>query len=78
MVPSIVKFMETADKTNYKNYYKLPATLSEIIIKKYLIKRQGYKGLIISDEMNILPIKRLMPLKEAVYMALRSGIDIVL
>ncbi len=78
IVPSIVKFMETVNKEDYKKFHRLPATISEIIVNKHLIQHQGYKGLIVSDEMNVSPIKKLGPMKEVVYLALRSGIDIVL
>ncbi len=77
-VPSIVKHMEVIDKSNYKNYYFLPASISEIIIKRFLIEESKYKGLIVSDEMNVLPIRNLMPMERIIYRSLKSGIDIVL
>ena len=77
-VPSIVKFMESKNKTNYEDSYYTLAPLSEVIIKKYLIQYHGYFGLIISDEVNVLPIRKLMPVERAAYLVLKSGVDILL
>ncbi|MBU1078077.1 MAG: hypothetical protein KKH98_12340, partial [Spirochaetes bacterium] len=77
-IPSIVKYMEHMDKNNYKDFYFQPASISEVILNKYLIGRNRYKGLIITDEMNVPPITGLMPMNEIVYKSLRAGVDIVL
>lgn len=76
--PNIVQHLENIEKNNYRSSYYLPATISPLIINKYLVKMNNYYGLIFSDEMNVEAIKNIMPIEEAVYQSLRSGVDIVL
>lgn len=76
--PSIVQFMEQVDRTDYKLFYNELASMSEIILKRYLIEYKGFQGLIISDEMNVPPVNRLASRERIVYQSLKAGIDIVL
>ncbi len=77
-VPAIVRYMSQQDEKNYKKYIYTPALISPIIVKEYLIKKNNFYGLIFSDELNIPAIKNVMPIEEAVYQSLKSGIDIAL
>lgn len=55
-----------------------PATLSYYTITSMLRNDLGYDGVIISDDMNMQAITDFYGLEEAVYLALQSGIDIIL
>jgi beta-N-acetylhexosaminidase len=58
-----------------KNY---PASLSSAHIKTELQKRLGYKGLIISDDMQMGAITKYYGLDEAVVRSIGSGTNIVI
>jgi len=75
--PAIVKYIEKKEKKNYKNYYYLPATLSEIIVDKYLKKYNKSQALIFSDELSMKSITSLMPLEKASLKAIESGVNII-
>lgn len=54
-----------------------PATLSEEILTKLLRQEMGFKGVVISDDMNMAAIIDHYDLGEAVILALQAGVDIV-
>lgn len=54
-----------------------PATLSPVILKK-LLREQGYKGVIITDDLFMGAIQKNYTLKEMVLMALNADVDILL
>jgi beta-N-acetylhexosaminidase len=55
-----------------------PSTLSEIFITDILRKEWGYKGLIITDDMNMLHTSTKLSVKEGLKRSINAGIDIVL
>jgi beta-N-acetylhexosaminidase len=55
----------------------LPSTLSKVIIKKLLIDSLGFKGLIITDAMNMQGVTRYFRTGEAEAKALEAGNDVV-
>ena len=56
----------------------MPATLSKRILKGLLRKKLGFKGLIISDDMEMGAIAQNYPIGEATVNAIKAGIDIIL
>ncbi|MBN1899262.1 MAG: glycoside hydrolase family 3 protein [Spirochaetes bacterium] len=75
--PGIVKYMEKVDRMNYRSYYYLPASLSRIMINRYIRHSLKARGLVFSDEMAMESIKQNHKLEVAVYMALKAGVNIV-
>jgi len=57
---------------------KYPATLSYKINTKLLREKLGFKGVIISDDMQMRAISSLYTLKEATSLAINAGVDILL
>ena len=57
---------------------KKPATLSKSVIEKLLRKKLNYKGLVITDELNMKGITKNYSLKEAAYKAIFAGVDMLL
>ena len=57
---------------------KCPASLSRNVLKGMLRDKLGFKGLIITDELNMKGITKNYKLEEASYKALTSGADILL
>jgi len=55
----------------------LPSTLSPIIIKELLIQQLGFKGLVITDAMNMKGVTKYFPPGEADAKALEAGNDVV-
>jgi beta-N-acetylhexosaminidase len=55
----------------------LPATLSPLIIKELLIKRMGFKGLVITDAMNMKGVTGYLKEGQAEAKALEAGNDVV-
>jgi beta-N-acetylhexosaminidase len=55
----------------------LPSTLSKVIIRKLLIDSLGFKGLIITDAMNMKGVTRYFRTGEAEAKALEAGNDVV-
>ena len=55
----------------------LPSTLSPVIIKDLLIKQLGFKGLIITDAMNMQGVTRYFKPGEADAKALQAGNDVI-
>ena len=54
---------------------KIPASVSENVIKNYLRKKLGFKGLVISDDMVMGGIKKFTPL-EACKKAIKAGVNL--
>ena len=57
---------------------KYPATLSYSVNTDLLRKKMGYKGVIVSDDMQMNAISKEFSLKESVTLAINSGVDILL
>ncbi|MCB0327208.1 MAG: beta-N-acetylhexosaminidase [Bdellovibrionales bacterium] len=57
---------------------KYPATLSKKILQGLLREKMGYKGLIISDDMEMKAIAENWSIPQACVMALQAGVDLVL
>ncbi len=76
-VPGIVQFMENIDNKDYKKYYFLPATISDVIINRYLLKFMDYKGLVFTDEMNMKGITDKFGVEEAIYLSIKAGANII-
>jgi beta-N-acetylhexosaminidase len=56
----------------------LPATLSPVILQEYLRKKLGYQGLVISDDIQMKPIKDTYGIEGALIRAIQAGVDIVI
>jgi beta-N-acetylhexosaminidase len=63
-------YPETADK-------KRPASVSNFWIRDVLRKRIGYKGIILSDDLEMGGVVKFMPIEEAGIAAVRVGSDLV-
>jgi len=59
-------------------YDTLPSSLSKIIVSDLLIKTLGFDGLILTDAMNMDAINRYFEPDEAILLAVKAGIDIIL
>jgi len=57
---------------------KYPATLSHNVNTKLLRQKMGYKGVIVSDDLQMKAISKHFTLKETVTLAINSGVDILL
>ena len=73
-----VDMIMTAHVFNSQLDSKYPATLSKNINTKLLRQKMGYKGVIISDDMQMRAISKHYTLKESVTLAINSGVDILL
>jgi beta-N-acetylhexosaminidase len=56
---------------------KLPASVSKFWIGQTLRKRIGYRGIILSDDLEMGGILKFMPIDEAAVAAIRTGSDLV-
>lgn len=56
----------------------LPASLSKNIVSGLLVEEMNYKGVIITDDLDMNAIKTLYPVELAAEMALNAGVDILL
>lgn len=65
---------------NFENLsgVNLPASLSERIINDLLINEMSYKGVIITDDLNMSAISRMYSIEKASEMALNAGVDVLL
>jgi len=59
-VPGIVKFVEKITKQDLHNEYYLPATISDAIVHRFLLDYLKFKGIVISDEINVKSMKNFM------------------
>ncbi len=57
---------------------KIPTSLSKAILNNFLRKEMGFKGLIITDELNMKGITKNFSLEEASLEALKAGVDLLL
>lgn len=57
---------------------ELPSTLSSVVLQDKLRGELGYKGVIISDAMEMGAIARQFPVPEACVLALEAGVDVLL
>ncbi len=73
-----VQMIMSAHVFNAKLDPKYPATLSYKINIELLRNRMGYHGVIISDDMQMKAISANYSLKEAVTLAINSGVDMLL
>ena len=62
--------------TNFDDQY--PATLSHKILTNLLRKNMGFKGLIITDSMNMGAIRKCYSIEESTLLALKSGADFIM
>ena len=63
---------------NKKSKEKYPATLSPEIVTGLLRNELGYRGVIISDDMEMGAIRKLYPTYEAAILAIKAGIDMLI
>jgi beta-N-acetylhexosaminidase len=56
---------------------KLPASVSSYWMTTVLRRRIGYRGIIISDDMEMGGILKFMPIEEAAVAAIRAGVDLL-
>jgi beta-N-acetylhexosaminidase len=56
---------------------ELPASVSKFWIGQILRKRIGYRGIILSDDLEMGGILKFMPIEEAAVAAIRTGSDLV-
>ncbi|WP_081824138.1 beta-N-acetylhexosaminidase [Paenibacillus sp. UNC451MF] len=57
---------------------QLPASISPVIIQKYLRGEMGFQGVVITDDMTMEAIGKTMPIDKAAVQAIQAGADIVL
>jgi len=74
----LLNVVMTAHIFNRKIDKDYPATLSSIFLTDILRKQIGFKGVIISDDMQMEAITNYYGLEEAIIKAINSGCDIVL
>ncbi len=55
-----------------------PATLSQVLLKDLLRGELGFRGLILSDSMNMGAIRRFYDPAESTILALKAGVDVVM
>ncbi len=55
-----------------------PATLSGAITDKLLRQEMGFKGAVISDDLEMKALSDMLPIEDIAFMAVRSGVDILL
>ena len=75
---SEVDMIMTAHVFNANLDDRYPATLSKNVNTKLLRLAMGYKGVVISDDMQMKAISKHYSLKESVTLAINSGVDILL
>ena len=73
-----VDMIMTAHVFNKKLDKKYPATLSYSVNTKLLRQKMAYRGVIISDDLQMQAISKHYSLKNAVTLAINSGVDILL
>jgi beta-N-acetylhexosaminidase len=73
-----VDMIMTAHVFNSHLDKKYPATLSYNVNTKLLRQEMGYKGVIVSDDLQMRAISKHFTLKQTVTLAINSGVDILL
>lgn len=56
----------------------MPATLSPAMTEGLLRRELGWEGVVITDDLQMIPVARLMPVEAAALAAIRAGADILL
>ena len=56
---------------------KLPSAISEEVMKELLIKRLGFKGILVSDDLTMGGVANFYEVDEASYHALMAGMDVI-
>jgi len=74
----LVDMIMSAHVVNKKLDYSLPATLSWNINTKLLRKELGYKGVLISDDLQMYAISKHYSLDDTVRLAINSGVDMLM
>ena len=74
----LVDMIMSAHVVNKNLDYSLPATLSWNINTKLLRKDLGYKGVLISDDLQMYAISKHYSLDDTVKLAINSGIDMLM
>ncbi|MBU3013894.1 glycoside hydrolase family 3 protein [Poseidonibacter lekithochrous] len=74
----LVDMIMSAHVVNRNLDYSLPATLSWNINTKLLRKELGYKGVLISDDLQMYAISKHYSLDDTVRLAINSGIDMLM
>jgi beta-N-acetylhexosaminidase len=77
MSKNLVDMVMTAHVTHQGYDKTYPATLSPVIIKT-LLRDQGYKGVVISDDLFMGAIQSHFNLKTTVIQAIKAGVDILM
>jgi len=75
---NMVDMIMTAHVFNAQLDKKYPATLSYKINQELLRDKMGYKGIIISDDLQMKAISKHYSLKEATRLAINAGVDLLL
>ena len=79
MKKGLVKAIMTAHIVNENlDADKLPATLSEKMIKELLRKKLGFDGVVFADDMQMKAISNEYQLKDAVERSINAGVDVLL
>lgn len=58
--------------------YKLPASLSPVLIDSILIKELGFKGLIVTDALDMAGITKNYSTKQVAVLTVQAGVDLIL
>lgn len=75
---ALVDMIMSAHVVNKDLDYSLPATLSWNINTKLLRKELGYKGVLISDDLQMYAISKHYSLDDTVKLAINSGVDMLM
>jgi beta-N-acetylhexosaminidase len=78
MAEGVVDSVMTAHVFNRRLDRRNPATLSRATIGELLRKRLGWTGVVVSDDLRMGAIEQHYGLDEAVVLALRAGVDVLL
>ena len=73
-----VEMIMTAHIFNSQWDAQYPATLSRYVITEMLRNQLGFKGVVISDDMNMKAISEYYSFEKAIEMAVNAGVDILL
>jgi beta-N-acetylhexosaminidase len=78
MAEGVVDSVMTAHVFNRRLDRRNPATLSRATIGELLRRRLGWTGVVVSDDLRMGAIEQHYGLDEAVVLALRAGVDVLL
>jgi beta-N-acetylhexosaminidase len=74
----IIDLVMTAHVFNHRVDLDNPATLSKVFIDEILREQLGFKGVVISDDLNMGAIKDNYVFEESLRLAINAGVDILL